>query len=419
MTKTTVSTEIKILLVDDDEDDFVLTRDTLSEIPNKKYILEWESNYEKAQEIISRSIHDVYLVDFQIGAFSGLDLIMEAQQHGITAPLILLTGKSDLEIDERALQVGASDYLVKGTFGLVDLERSIRYSLEHAKNLAEIRKLNTTLEKRVEQRTRDLAMALQELEQTNENLRKAETEILKTLEKERELNALKSRFVTMASHEFRTPLSTILSSASLIAKYNNPGDEDNRFRHIGRIKSAVNNLTAILNDFLSISKLEEGKVECNPVSFNIEELTSEVTEEMQALVKEGQTIHYVHKGNAEILLDKNLTRNILINLISNAIKYSKEGKSIEVRTDFQNSNLEIEVEDHGIGIPESEQGHLFTRFFRAQNASNIQGTGLGLTIVKRYIDLMQGSIAFKSQENHGTIFSVKIPAPTLSLHSIS
>jgi len=400
---------IKILLVDDDEDDFVLTRDTLSEIPDKKYILEWQPDYEKAREVISRRVHDVYLVDYQIGAFSGLDLIAEAYQNGISAPLILLTGKSDPEIDERAMHAGAADYLVKGTFDLFDLERSIRYSLEHAKNLAEIRKLNSNLEKRVEQRTRDLAMALQELEQTNENLRKAEQEILKTLEKERELNALKSRFVTMASHEFRTPLSTILSSASLIAKYNAPEDESNRFRHINRIKSSVNNLTAILNDFLSISRLEEGKIVCHPVSFNVEELTSEVAEEMTALAKEGQLIRCAHKGRPEAILDKNLTRNILINLISNAIKYSKEGKTIDVRTDLQNAHLEITVEDHGIGIPQSEQSHLFTRFFRAQNASNIQGTGLGLTIVKRYVELMQGSIAFNSQENQGTVFTIKIP----------
>ncbi len=400
---------IKILLVDDDEDDFVLTRDTLGEITDKKYKLEWESDYEKARELISRRLHDVYLVDFQIGAFSGLDLISEAYQHNVSAPMILLTGKSDPEIDERAMQAGAADYLVKGTFGLFDLERSIRYSLQHAQNLAEIRKLNASLEKRVEQRTRDLALALQELEQTNATLVKAEKEIMKTLEKERELNALKSRFVTMASHEFRTPLSTILSSASLIAKYSAPDDEPNRQRHITRIKSAVSNLTAILNDFLSISKLEEGKVVCNPVFFDIEELTHEVAEEMTGVTKEGQQIQCRHLGDKNVILDKNLIRNILINLISNAIKYSKEGKSIDVRTTLQNAHLQIEVEDRGIGIPESEQTHLFTRFFRAQNASNIQGTGLGLTIVKRYVELMQGSIEFRSVENQGTTFAIKIP----------
>lgn len=274
----------------------------------------------------------------------------------------------------------------------------------------EIRKWNIELEQRVEQRTEELAKAIKELEFSNLKLKENEREISKALEKERELNELKSRFVTIASHEFRTPLSTILSSASLIERYNNPDDIEKRVKHINRIKSSVTNLTGILNDFLSISKLEEGKVNKTPVEFQIIEFSKEVVEEMQEVAKDGQTILYNHIGDDDLVkLDKLILKNILINLLSNAIKYSPEGRPIEYLTEINNKVISITVNDKGIGIPESDQSHLFSRFFRAHNAGNIQGTGLGLNIVKRYTELLGGSIDFKSELNKGTTFNVQIP----------
>lgn len=401
---------IHILLVDDDEEDFLLTRDTLEDIPHKQYLLEWIPDYAEAQAAIRKNLHDVYLVDYRIGVRSGLELIAEAVRSGSTRPLILLTGQGDVETDEQALKAGAADYLVKGTFRPSDLERSIRYSIEHARHLDEIRKLNVELEKRVEQRTQALASALKKLEVTNANLKKAEAEALKALEKERELNELKTRFVTIASHEFRTPLSTILSSASLIERYHDPADGEKRRKHIGRIKSSVNNLTHILNDFLSISKLEEGKVSLCPADTELPHFVEEVLEEMSALTKENQTLRYDHTGTAtQIHTDRQSLRNILINLISNAIKYSPEGKPVEISSHLSNGHFTLAVRDHGMGIPAVDQPHLFTRFYRAHNASNIQGTGLGLTIVRRYVDLLRGSIAFESEEGQGTEFTVTLP----------
>ncbi|GGK85396.1 ATP-binding protein [Rufibacter glacialis] len=404
--------QIRILLVDDDEDDFVITRDIIQDIPGRHYHLDWTASFPEALGLIRKRKHDVYLVDFFLGAHDGLELITQAVAEGTTAPFILLTGQTDRETDEKAMRAGALDYLVKGTFNPYDLERSIRYSIEHAKSLCEIQTLNAQLEQRVEERTQELAEAIQKLEQTNRILYEAQLDIEKALQKEKELNELKSRFVTTASHEFRTPLSTVLSSASIISRYKTTEEDDKRLKHVERIKSAVQNLTVILNDFLSMSRIEEGKVYNIPSRFNLVGFTKEVVEDMQALVKEGQRIKFQHRGSEEFVqLDKQLLKNILINLLSNASKYSAEGKTIHLTTAITPGSVAITVQDEGIGIPTPDHTHLFTPFFRAQNATNIQGTGLGLNIVKRYVEVMEGALTFTSALDQGTTFHLSFPQP--------
>lgn len=285
-------------------------------------------------------------------------------------------------------------------------------------------RLNAELEKRVEERTEELAAAVNQLLNTNTKLkheiqerkiiekalRNSEQEARIAYEKERELNQLKSRFVSMASHEFRTPLSTILSSADLIEAYVKAEQNEKRLKHTQRIKSAVANLTGILNDFLSLSKLEEGKIDTHPVTFSLRVFCAEVLDEIQGLLKTGQYIQHNHDDwDREITIDKKLLKNIFFNLLSNAIKYSEEGKRIDCLLKVEEKYLSIQVTDYGIGIPEDEQQHLFTRFFRARNVENIQGTGLGLNIVKRYVEIMQGKVTFESRLGTGTTFYVSIP----------
>ncbi len=237
----------------------------------------------------------------------------------------------------------------------------------------------------------------------------AEQEILISLEKERNLNEMKSRFVSMASHEFRTPLSTILSSIQLVDRYQGAENRDKQLKHIDRIKSSVKNLTEILNDFLSLEKLEAGKVEVQLNNVNLVEFCHEMSEELQGVAKAGQKIIYTHQGGDKVIrTDKQLLRNVLINLLNNAIKYSKENENIYF-TSLVNHEICINISDNGIGIPFDEQPQLFERFFRATNANNIQGTGLGLNIVQRYTKLLQGNISFTSQENKGTTFTVQLP----------
>ncbi len=272
-----------------------------------------------------------------------------------------------------------------------------------------------TREKAAEERLRNHASQLEELvEERTLSLRKtvralqeAKEEVSLSLEKEKELNQLKSRFVSMASHEFRTPLSSVQLSASLIEKYAAQEDQRNISKHINKIKNAVGNLTTILNDFLSLERLEAGRVEPTFTYFDLVKLSEEITEEMQMITKQNQNIIYEHTGTtSSALLDPNLLKNCIINLIANAIKYSGENTFIEFNTEITSRQYIITVKDNGIGIPAADQKHLFQPFFRAHNTGNIPGTGLGLNIVMRYAGLMHGKVDFESTINKGTKFSI-------------
>lgn len=257
--------------------------------------------------------------------------------------------------------------------------------------------LNQGLEQKVAERTRELEQAQLELQSS--------------LEKERELGELKSRFVSMASHEFRTPLTSVLSSAGLIQQYVQRQDMANILKHSDRIKNSVNGLNSILTEFLSLGRLEEGRVMLKKETADITECVADVQEGLKSLFKPGQTFEHRHTGETAIHTDCNLLKNILINLISNAIKYSPENKLISVESKLDTGRLRVSVHDQGMGIPEADQKHLFERFFRASNSANTtQGTGLGLYIVQRYVEMLGGTLGFQSDVDSGSTFWIKIDA---------
>ncbi|MCC6384726.1 MAG: PAS domain-containing sensor histidine kinase [Bacteroidia bacterium] len=261
---------------------------------------------------------------------------------------------------------------------------------------------NEQLEKKVADRTKVLHEALTALENSKEELQKS-------LVKERELNELKSRFLSMASHEFRTPLTAILSSAGLIGEYKEETHQEKRLKHVERITNAVISLNDILTDFLSYSKFEEGKIAVDFKSFHLTDLLDEVKAEVKALLQKNQRIITRYKGESEIISDRKLIRQILINLLSNAIKYSYENSEIRLITNVTSRLLNFEIHDKGIGISQEDQKHLFERFFRGSNAGSIQGTGLGLNIVNGYVELLNGEITFESKLKKGTSFFITIP----------
>ncbi len=287
-----------------------------------------------------------------------------------------------------------------------------------------LKQLNEELEKKVIERTYELESVVNRLLALNKQneieiqnriatqtqLKQRELELEQSLAKEKELGELKSRFVSMASHEFRTPLSTILSSVSLIGRYTETAQQENRDKHIQKIKSSVTHLTGILNDFLSMNKLEEGKIKPIFEDFDICELIKEITEELKTIVKKGQTLQTICAFEQKMVRsDIKIVKNIMINLISNAIKYSPEDAEIMCHLNRNDQEISFSVTDKGIGIPEDEQKHLFDRFFRASNVTNIEGTGLGLNIVKGYVEILGGNISFESTRYVGSKFTITIP----------
>jgi signal transduction histidine kinase/FixJ family two-component response regulator len=654
----------RILLIDDDEEDFIITKDLLKSVQGKKCEIDWSESYEEA--IKKNTPYDIYLVDYRLGLETGLDVIKKLRAQFPDVPVIILTGLADSKVDLEVMKAGASDYLVKGKIDAEQLERAIRYALEHAKHLQQIKDLNQDLEKRVAERTSQLSLAVIKLEETNQvlanqieenkrtqkeleyrelmlretqrigkssgynlnlatnevefgkeffdiiemsssqignhfnglksiihptdlslfenyckqvvagknissievrfvlpnnkikyiyieskiryndnheaqylfsftqditqrkiaeialvksqqmlavvaknypngiigvynksficefiegqeiqklglnksdflgktigetfgektgqihhnylkstlqghnevyeinfsnnnylfyttpikddhnkiermvvvglnitQIKEAEEQIRQALDKANELSEMKSRFISMASHEFRTPLSTILSSLNLMTKYYELKD-DNKFKsHTIKIKSAITNLTEILEYFLSVEKLDTGHFKIEPDTFDLVDFINQHIEDVKDVLKEKQrVVLQLSPTNLQIHHDKKLIRTILQNLISNAIKYSPDNGEIKISLTNENNEFVISVSDNGIGIPEKEQKHLFERFYRAQNAANIQGTGIGLNIIKKYIELIGGNITFTSILNQGTTFKVNIP----------
>lgn len=237
--------------------------------------------------------------------------------------------------------------------------------------------------------------------------KEAEKKMQMALESEIELNKLKSNFVTLASHEFRTPLTTILSSAFLVENYSAGGNKEKVAKHVSRIKASVNLLISILDEFLSLTKIEEGKLQPRPEVFNLKHTIDMQCNTLMTFAKPGQKITYSHEGAEEVVSDAVLVGNIVNNLVSNAIKYSGENGEIFV-TSVVDDRIHLSVKDFGIGISRDDQEHLFERFFRASNTGNVQGTGLGLHIMKHYVDSLNGSIKVQSEPGKGSQFDITL-----------
>ena len=235
-------------------------------------------------------------------------------------------------------------------------------------------------------------------------------ELSESLSREKELYEMKSNFLGIASHEFRTPLGTILSSASLLKKYTENIPQESITKHIDRISSSVIHLNAILNDFLTLEKLRKGFVDFELTEFNLPEFITQTISEVDEIAKSNnQRIQYTHIGETNVSQSPKILKNILLNLLSNASKFSEQGKKIKITTEVTVTSFSLIIQDHGIGISLSDQKKLFTEFYRASNAKNIQGTGLGLVIVKNYINMLSGTISLSSRPNKGTLITLTLP----------
>ena len=277
--------------------------------------------------------------------------------------------------------------------------------------------LNTELENKVNERTQALSNTVSELQKVNierdaeiKKRIKAQNEINSALKKEKELNELKTKFLSLVSHEFKTPLSGILTSAMLLGKYKQTDQQDKRDKHVKTITDKVHYLNNILNDFLSIEKLETGKINYKYNNFKLSKVVNEVVYNANMLLKEGQKINYPENiDEMSLFQDEKIVELALSNLVHNAIKYSSENTVVDIKVKQDENMTTFIISDNGIGIPLNDQKSIFNRYFRAENALLTQGTGIALNIVKSHLENLGGSIHFVSEENIGSTFTIILP----------
>lgn len=308
------------------------------------------------------------------------------------------------------VEAGLNPFAIYGNSYVMALVIDITFRKEQEK---QIQDLNAKLEQKIEDRTKKLHHTIQELKEEVSLRMEAEAKTNESLKKERDLNELKTKFLSLVSHEFKTPLSGILTSATLAGKYNQTEQQEKREKHLNTIKNKVKYLDNILNDFLSIERLETGKVTYKFSQFPLSKVINEVVYDANMLLKDGQRINYPKDIDDYVIeFDEKILELVLSNLINNAIKYSGEHTTIDLQVSYKDSILTVKIIDQGRGIPEKEQNFIFKRYFRAENALLDQGTGIGLNIVKSHLENLGGSITFTSKENKGSTFIVTVPINT-------
>jgi signal transduction histidine kinase len=302
-----------------------------------------------------------------------------------------------------ALSYAETDFLLLGVFVLV----ASLISWLNAKRIkaeSELRQAKEELERKVAERTQNLRQANKQLQQVEQELRSA-------LEKERELNELKSRIISVISHEYRTPLTTILSSTELLERYDGKLTSEKKLTHFQRIKNSIQHMTNLISDVLFIGKAEADRLEFNPTPLNLKQFCWELVEELRSGKNSQTTISFSSQCNCtDSNLDEKLLRQILTNLLSNAIKYSPNGGTVRFELECSSGKARFRIQDEGIGIPEADLPLLFESFYRAPNVGTIPGTGLGLAIVKKCVDLHKGHISVDSVVGISTTFTVTLPS---------
>lgn len=404
------SDSIKVLLVEDDRDDADLICKLLELVYSTCFQVTHSRSLKDAFQDLSQESFDVVLLDLSLPDCHGLATVSEIYTQLPPVPIVILSVLEDESLAIEALQKGAQDYLVKGQVDSNLLVRAIRYAIERSKirqllnqKEKQLKIANENLERRVEERTAELKRA-------NEQLRTLEAHLRETLAQEKEVSELKSSIITTVSHEYRTPLTTIASSAELLQAYRHKWDEDKQLKHFQRIQSAVQHMVALVDDVLFLNKAEFEKQEFQPTLIDLISFFHEVVDELQSTGEDKYHLTFTHQNDCPpFYLDATLLKQILTNLLSNAIKYSPNGGKVQLKLTWEDNKVIFQVKDEGIGIPKKDQLKLFKSFSRASNVGTIAGTGLGLSIVKKCVDLHGGQIAFESEVGVGTSFTITLP----------
>jgi len=386
---------LKILIVEDDSVSALLLKKALEK--NNHDIIGIADSGEKALDILEENVADIVMMDINLaGELDGIKTT-EIVNEKYDIPVVYLSASSDAETLNKVVGTNPSAYVIK-PFNIRELNMVIELAIFKDRKEKELQKLNNELEEKVRQRTADL--------------HEANKELTKALHKEREINELKSRIVLNVSHGFKTPLTSILSSAQLLQIY---AEKDHPFKlkiakHATKIENSVRALNNLLTSVLFFGKADADKMEFKPKRMYLGAFVKEILDTVKAGIDNDVSIK-VNLGNLPktIISDYDLLYQVFENLLSNSVKYSKDGDVVIFNLDYEDQKLKASFTDHGIGIPKKEQVQLFERFFRAHNVGIREGSGLGLAIVKKCVEVLNGDITFETEENKGTTFFVSIP----------
>ncbi|RCJ42711.1 hybrid sensor histidine kinase/response regulator [Nostoc minutum NIES-26] len=389
-----VKIKIHILLVEDSPSDARLLRQVFSRADQQEWQMTHVERLSEAIDITLKSSmltsdvsqleskrqrkFNIVLLDLSLPDSTGLDTLKEYRLAIPDIPVVVLTGLDDEDLALQALAEGAQDYLVKDQITIQLLVRTVRYAIERGEIL--------------------------------NKLRESEERIRQALAKEQELNELKSNFVAMVSHEFRNPMTTIRMAIEIIEFNSDKLTNERRTKYFDRINNAIKQMLQLLDEILFLSKTEAAKLEYKPAPLNLENFCRELTEIIQFGVGSQHIINFTYQGeSAQVEMDEDLLTCIFTNLLSNAIKYSPQQSIVRFDLNCKDDIATLRVQDQGVGIPLQDQANLFQTFYRASNVGRVQGTGLGLTIVKKCVELHGGQIQLESQQNVGTTVTVTLP----------
>lgn len=376
--------EVSVLLVDDDRDDFVLTRDLLAEIVGSRFRLDWISNCDQGLDCVCSGKYDVILLDHSLGSMTGLELLAQAREKGCDAPIIIFTGLADPNIDAAAMKFGAAQYLEKARLDATLLERTIRYAIQQ-------RHVEIELERRVKERT-------EELDKANAALREAA--------------ARKDEFLATLAHELRNPLAPIRNALEIMRISRNQPEVIESARSL--MERQVATLVRLIDDLLEVSRMSRGKVQLRLERLSLDEVLEAAIEQSRPLLeKAGQTLKVLTPAD-EISLNGDRLRlaQVFTNLLNNAAKYSEPGGTVTIEASRDGDVATIRVRDSGVGIPAEMLPHLFEPFLQIDQSLNRAqgGMGIGLNLVSRLVELHGGSVVAKSAGlGKGAEFIIKLP----------
>lgn len=366
-----------LLLVEDNLADAYLLTEMLEQAEEHSWQIIQVNRMSIALQYLRNSNFSVVLLDLTLPDSKGLNTVTQIQSAAQDLPIVVLTGVDDQELALQSVALGAQDYLVKGQITTDVLVRAIRYAIERGQIL--------------------------------KRLQESERRTLMALEKERELNQLKSSFVSMVSHEFRTPMTTIRLCAEKLKSDNFQLTQERRNQYFELMQGSISDMLQLLDEVLFLARTEAGGLKYEPTTLILEEFCHEITKTLQLSAGNHKLIFTCQSNCTQVVMDAILLRHIFTNLLSNAIKYSSKDTSIQLDLVCQDGTAIFKIQDRGIGIPPKDQKRLFETFHRASNVGSIQGTGLGLSIVKRCVDLHKGQIQINSEVGVGTTVTVTLP----------